>query len=72
MRSSPSRCDMSVVDGRVNGDRSGRTGVLIDLFVQDRLQLIVAHSDLVQDDMVVGRAGSTLDGGMGGEVEVVL
>lgn len=68
----PARRNVGVVDGRVNGHRSGRTGVLVHLLVQDCLQLVVAHVGLVEDDVVVGRARSALDGGVRAEVEVVL
>lgn len=72
MSAGPPRRNMGVVDGRVDGHRSGGTGVLVHLLVQDRLQLVVAHADLVQDDVVVGRARSTLDCSVRAEVEVVL
>ena len=72
MGAGPARRNVGVVDGRMNGHRSGRTGVLVHLLVQDCLQLVVAHVGLVEDDVVVGRARSALDGGVRAEVEVVL
>jgi len=63
---------VGIVDGGVNGDRGGCTGVLVDLLVQDGLELVVAHLGLVEDDVVVGRARSTLDGSVRAQVEVVL
>jgi hypothetical protein len=72
MRSSTTRCDMSVVNGGVHRHWGGRTSILVDLLVQDGLQLVVAHVGLVEDDMIVSRTRSTLDRGVRAEVEVVL
>ena len=72
MSACPARRDVCIVDCRVHGDRSGRTGVLVNLLIQDCLQLIVAHLGFVEDDVVVGRTRRTLDGGVRAEVEVVL
>ena len=63
---------MGVVDGRVDGDRSGGTSVLVNLLVQDGLKLVVAHLGLVEDDMVVSGTSGTLEGGVRAEVKVVL
>ena len=71
VRGCPPRCNMSIVDGGVHRDRGRRTGVLINLLVENRLQLLLAHANLVQDDLVVHRASGTLDSGVGAEVEVV-
>jgi hypothetical protein len=72
MRSSTTRCDVSVVNGGVNRDRGSRTSILVDLLIQNGLQLLVAHVGLVEDDVVVGGARSALESSVGTEVEVVL
>jgi hypothetical protein len=72
MRSSTTRCDVSVVNGGVNRDRGSRTSILVDLLIQNGLQLLVAHVGLVEDDVVVGGACSALESSVGTEVEVVL
>lgn len=63
---------MSIVDGRVHRDWGCRTGVLINLLVENRLQLLIAHVGLVQDDLIVHWTSSTLDGCVRAKVEVVL
>ena len=63
---------MRIVDGRVHLNRSGRTSILVDLFVENRLKLLVAHPNLVKDDLVVHGASGTLDSGVRAEVEVIL
>ena len=63
---------MGVVHGREHRDGSGSTNVLVRVLVDERLDLLVGPCGLVEQDVVVNGACSTLDGSVCAKVEVVL
>lgn len=53
-------------------DGSGGSHVLVRELVDHLLQVVDRDLGLIHEDVVVNRASSTLDGGVGAEIEIVL
>jgi hypothetical protein len=65
-------CQVSVVDGRVERDRSCGAHVVVRVLEDEGLELSSLPLALVEDALVVDGSSSTLDSHVGAEVEVKL
>lgn len=70
--STTQRSNVSIVHSGEDRDRSSGADVLVRVLVDERLDLVVGPCGLVEQDVVVNGACSTLDGSVCTKVEVVL
>ena len=65
-------CQVSIVDGWENRDRSGRAHVLVTVLIDQVLELAGNHLGFIQKHMIVSWACSTLDSRVRVKVKVIL